>query len=71
MKSTLALLSLGVLLSTTACATTEAGDIGGDQGDDSGDLSSTAATDDDNVSVETSDLDSVVARRCDGDNRGG
>jgi len=69
MKSTLALLSLGVLLSTTACATTEAGDIGGDQGDDSGDLSSTAATDDDNVSVETSDLDSVVARRCDSHDR--
>ena len=64
MKSSLALLSLGVLLSTTACATTEAGDLGDDSGD-------TSMSDDegDNVSVETSDLDSVVARRCDGDNR--
>jgi len=63
MKS-LAALSLGVLLSTTACATTEAGDLGDDSGD-------TSMSDDegDNVSVETSDLDSVVARRCDGDNR--
>jgi hypothetical protein len=63
MKS-LAVLSLGVLLSTTACATNEVGDTGGDE---SGDLSDDST--DDNVSVETSDLDSVVARRCDGDNR--
>ena len=63
MKS-LAVLSLGVLLSTTACATNEAGDVGGDQGDETGD-----EMQDDNVSVETSDLDAVVARRCDGHNR--
>src|SRR6195952_4917470 len=63
MKS-LALLSLGVLLSTTACATTEAGDLGDDSGD-------TSMSDDEGemVSVETSDLDSVVARRCDGHNQ--